>query len=260
MPTATIPAGRFPLTGPGPLAYLAYNDGTNSIVSMAPVEMTGSGAHGAVVTLASPLKPTDIFPTPFVVSAVANMIYGQPYPADFVYPTALVTGTVNPLQQTTSPGDPGSVIPPYLHTNPDTYLPGGGTAALTTAHNVSDVGLNFVTPVYALDRDIVRDPTNGGLGLVTVFDGSKWLPPQNTLIEARVMVPTYTNAAISMFWDTNPPAAVDLHNLWIPTAATTLWQPGIPERARETGGTTRATMGWWAQLHRRLSTGRCATS
>ena len=70
-------------------------------------------------------------------------------------------------------------------------LPGGGTHMPTTAHNVSDVGLNFVTPVYALDKDITRIPSNGGIGLVTLFDGTKWLPPSNTMVEARVMVPAY---------------------------------------------------------------------
>ena len=31
-----------------------------------------------------------------------------------------------------------------------------------------------------------------------------------------------------MYWDTNPPAAADFHNIWIPTTATTLWQAGTP--------------------------------
>ena len=38
-------------------------------------------------------------------------------------------------------------------------------------------------------------------------------------------VPTTT---VALYWDTNPPAAADFHNLWIPTGATTLWQSGTP--------------------------------
>jgi carbohydrate-selective porin OprB len=103
----------------------------------------------------------------------------------------------------------------------------GATTPTAPAHNISDVGMNFVTPVFALDRELIRDTANGGLGLITVFDGSKWLPPQNTMIEARVMVPTYAAASVKMFWDTNPPVISDFHNLWIPTSATTMW-PAIP--------------------------------
>src|SRR5208283_4795511 len=32
-----------------------------------------------------------------------------------------------------------------------------------------------------------------------------------------------------------PPAALDLHNLWIPTSATTLWQPGTPNGPGDRG-------------------------
>ena len=212
-----------PTTGPGPNAYLAYSDVTNSIVSMTPVEKVGTGAHAAIITLSKPLISTDIFPSPFFVSAVTlptAKLWGSPYPATFTYPTSGSSTTL------TSPGDPGS----YANTNADGqgYLQAGGTSATATSHNVSDVGLNFVTPVFALDRDLTRDPTNGGIGLVTVFDGSKWLPPQNTMVEARVMVSTLNNASITMYWDTNPTPTMDFHNIWIPTTATTLWQAGTP--------------------------------
>jgi hypothetical protein len=97
------------------------------------------------------------------------------------------------------------------------------------AHNISDVGIGFVTPVLAEDQSITRDPTRGGIGVVTVFDGSQWLPPQNTFLEAGISQqvltadPAATN--LTLFWDINPPAANDFNNLWIPTGASTLW-PG----------------------------------
>ena len=186
-----------------------------------PAEKSGSGAHAVIVTFLNAIADTDVFPTPQALRVATGQLFGQPYPSQFVYPT---TGSAT---TTTSPGDPGNAA--YTSTDPDSNLPAGGTAMLNTTttpavpdHAVSDVGIGFITPVFALDRDIRRDPVNGGVGLVTIFDGSKSLPPQNTLIEARVAA-AYAANTVNLYWATNPPPALDFRNLWIPTAATTLW-------------------------------------
>jgi hypothetical protein len=214
-------ASGAPLVGAGSLAY--SGSATNPIVSVTPVEMVGNGAHAVVVTFTNPLSATDIFPGPAqTINAVTGKIWGQPYPSQFIYPSSGGANT------TTYPGDPG--VAPYTSTTTDGFLPAGGTAMLNpsttpaaVAHNISDVGMNFVIPVFALDLELIRDPAKGGLGLITTFDGSKWLPPQNTMIEARVMVPALSAASVKLFWDTNPPALSVFNNLWIPTSATTMW-------------------------------------
>jgi len=155
-------------------ASLAYSGA--GAISVQPVEMTGNGAHAAIVTLSSPLLPSDIFPTPTTISGVAGQIWGQPYPSQFIYPTSGDTTT------TTSSGDPGA----YANTNADgnSYLPAGGTSMLATAHNITDVGLGFVTPVLALNSGVQRDPVRGGVGMITRFDGTPWLLPEDVLIES----------------------------------------------------------------------------
>ncbi|HTZ50406.1 MAG TPA: FlgD immunoglobulin-like domain containing protein, partial [Spirochaetia bacterium] len=211
----------------GPAASGLLTVTGNSITSIVPVEKSGNGAHALIVTLGTAVAAIDVFPVPQTFSAGTGLLWGRPYPANFQYPTS---GGPPPSPPYPS-GDPGT----YANTNADgqSYLPATGTAMLNAGttpaapgHAVSDVGIGFVVPVFALDRDIVRDPVNGGVGLVNLFDGTKWLPPQNALIEARVMVlPAYANATVNLYWDTNPPAALDFRNLWIPTPSTTLW-PG----------------------------------
>ena len=72
--------------------------------------------------------------------------------------------------------------------------------------------------------------------MVTIFDGSQWLPPDNTFLEARIMPPSLSGATVTLYWDVSPPAALDFNNLWIPPGATTLW-PGNPggDRAHSPG-------------------------
>jgi len=99
------------------------------------------------------------------------------------------------------------------------------SAPAAPAHDISDVGIGFVTPVLAENPNIARDPSRGGVGTVTLFDGSQWLEPQQIFLEARIMPPSLSGSSVALFWDVNPPSALDFNNLWIPPGATTLW-PG----------------------------------
>ena len=208
-------------TGTAPIANgsLSYS---GVPVPVQPVEMTGSGAHAAIVTLPAALLPTDILSaTPKTIGAVAGQIWDVPYPNQFVYPSA------------TSPGDPGAYTG---HTNLDGNLPpsvlagppySGKAMLAAPAHNISDVGVGFVTPVFALNQNVQRDPARGGIGMVTNFDGTRWLLPQDVLLEARILEPTLTGSSLTLFWDVNPSADVDFNNLWIPKTATTLWPANL---------------------------------
>ncbi|MFI5368663.1 MAG: FlgD immunoglobulin-like domain containing protein, partial [Spirochaetia bacterium] len=95
------------------------------------------------------------------------------------------------------------------------------------AHNISDVGVGFATPVFALNTSVQRDPARGGVGMVTNFDGTHWLLPEDVLLEAKILVPPLVlpTTTLSLFWDVNPPASLAFNNLWIPSTASTFWSP-----------------------------------
>jgi len=206
---------------------LSYSGGA---ISVQPVEMTGNGAHAAIVTLPSALTAADILSAPQTIRAVAGKVWDQGYPVTFDYPSAGAPAASH------FPGDPGAGV--YLHaTTHDLLLPAGAKSMLTTvgsspavpAHSISDVGIGFATPVFALNQNVQRDPVRGGIGMVTNFDGTHWLLPQDALLEARILpaatgldIPT---TPLELFWDVNPPTALDFNNLWIPTTASTFWAP-----------------------------------
>ena len=206
---------------------LLYSGGA---IAVQPVEISGNGAHAAIVTLPVPLTTSDIVLGPVQkISAALNAIWGA----------------------AAAPDDP--TPPTFLWTNQDNNLPANASRAMlmplsapvtAPAHNITDVGLNFITPVFALNQNLQRDPARGGVGMVTTFDGSKWLLPQDILMEARIMVPSLSGAALILYWDVTPPASADFNNLWIPMTATTLW-PGAPggDRAHAPGDAQARSVG-----------------
>ena len=196
--------------GAGSLTY--SNSGTPTTVPVQPVEMTGNGAHAAIVTLPSALAVADILSAPQTIWASPNAIWGA-----------------------AAPTDPGTIaVPDY--TNLDNNLPPNASRSMLNpsslplaapAHNISDVGLGFATPVFALNTSVQRDPARGGVGMVTNFDGTRWLLPEDVLLEAKILVPALVlpTTTLSLFWDVNPPASLAFNNLWIPSAASTFWSP-----------------------------------
>jgi hypothetical protein len=219
--------------------------------------MTGNGAHAAIVTLPAALAVTDILSaTPKTIGAFAGKVWDQRYPDSFDYPS----NETNPLAQTHYHGDPADTIAPFANTTThDTFLapsvswtggalhnpPYSGKAMLAApAHNISDVGVGFVTPVFALNRNVQRDPARGGVGMVTNFDGTHWLLPQDALLEARILAPglDVAGTSLNLYWDVNPPAASDFNNLWIPTTATTFWSANLGgDRAHYPGNSQART-------------------
>ena len=191
------------------IGSLTYSDAGNPITAVTPVERSGAAAHAAIVTFANPLTANDIFLGPVrTLQAPSGAIWGAAAATD-----------------PTGPSYANAVSDNNLTANASRFMLDPGTTPVGPAHNVSDFGVGFVTPVLALDRDVTRDPARGGLGMVTVFDGSKWLPPHNIFLEARIMVPSMSANALTLSWDVNPPASMALNNLWIPPTASTVW-PG----------------------------------
>ncbi|HVO39583.1 MAG TPA: FlgD immunoglobulin-like domain containing protein, partial [Spirochaetia bacterium] len=195
------------------LGNLVYSDAGNPVTSLVPVEVSSTGAHAAIVTFTNPLSANDIFLGPVRnIQAATAVIFGAAAAVDPApYPNAIADGNLPP--------------------NASRGMLNPSTTPAAPAHNVSDVGLGFVVPVLAQDQDVVRDPTRGGMGLATVFDGSKWLPPHNTLIEARIMVPSMAGNTLSLAWDVNPPSTFDLNGFWLPTGSSTLWPVVWPAAA-----------------------------
>ena len=202
-------------------------------LAVQPIETSGNAAHAAIVTLPSVLGVTDILQpggqkiTAATLASVGQ-VWSSAYPNQFDYPSAGSPAVTH------NPGDPGA----YTYTNIDGNLPPSviasppysgrsmltpSTTTTAPAHNISDVGIGLVTPVIAEDQSTTIDPTKGGFGSVTVFDGSKSLPPHNVFLEARIVPPTLSAAGLTLWWDITPPSAYDFNDFWIPSGATTLW-------------------------------------
>ncbi len=80
-----------------------------------------------------------------------------------------------------------------------------------TAHRISDVGLGLIAPVWASDQVTQRDPVRGGIGRITVFDGSDWLQDLDILLQARVETAAWGTApypAVTLYYDVNAPNPV----------------------------------------------------
>ncbi len=148
----------------GPSSF-AYSGGA---VTVQPVETSGPGAHAAIITFATPLAVNDILAGAQAIQAATGGIWGV---AAAVDPAAFPNATFDTL----------------LAANANRSMLNTTSTPTAPAHNISDVGIGFITPVLAEDQSITRDPSRGGIGLVTIFDGSQWLPPQNTFLEARIL-------------------------------------------------------------------------
>ena len=71
----------------------------------------------------------------------------------------------------------------------------------STAHNITDVGLGFVEPVWALNVEAdgvtpvpIRDPVRGGIGRITRFDGTAWLQDRDTQLQISLLEPALVGA------------------------------------------------------------------
>jgi hypothetical protein len=187
-----------------------YSDGGNPVTSMDLLEgsPTGNGAHAAMLNFTSPLSEADVLPaTARTVRAATGAIFGASNSAPYF--------------------DPGT----FPNTNRDKNLPADAarsmlnpsTDPVAPEHLVTDVGLNLLIPVFATDQLTTPDPVRGGIGRITIFDGSTWLRPVDTVLQARILAPSLAGAAVTVWWDVDPADPILQGRLWIPPSATTLF-------------------------------------
>jgi len=166
----------------------AISGGTNqTVTSVVPVASSGNGYIEILLNLSAPVAASDIA-TPETITLSA----GQDNP------TVAPSPIVNP------PGSPGV---PAAH------------SLLSNFHRITDVGLGppgagVIEPVFAWDQTM-RDPQLGGIGLITKFDGSEFLAPQNITIQANVNS-ALSGHGLSLWIDSKPSASVVSNGLWLP--------------------------------------------
>jgi len=158
-----------------------------TVTSVVPVSSSGNGYTEILLNLSAAIAASDIA-TPETITMSA----GQDNP------TVAPSPVVNP------PGSPGV---PAAH------------SLYSSAHRITDVGLGppgagMIEPVYAWDQTI-RDPTLGGIGLISKFDGSEFLAPQNITIQANVNG-ALGGHGLSLWIDSKPSARFVSNGLWLP--------------------------------------------
>jgi hypothetical protein len=115
-------------------------EAANPPTVLLPLETSGFSAHGAMLTLTSPILPGDIVP----------------------YATAQTVAAISG----TSIYDIGRDVQPRGHanTNDDGFLPPNDKPMLTTAHRLSDVGLGLADNIRHRRGDPAGPGTRGGVG------------------------------------------------------------------------------------------------
>jgi hypothetical protein len=191
--------------------------GAETITGLTRITTSGNGTSEALLTLSAGLTAAEAMaPVTITVSALRDE---EPVPTWPSWPV------------------PGWPVPP----NP---IPAG--AART--HRVTDVGLGLVgngvlEPVWARDQTL-RDPTRGGVGLITVFDGSGWLQRQDITLEAHIDNSIASNPTATLWFDVNVPAANLLNRLWLPPFTTSAYNGLVPyadPAARSASGSSPTT-------------------
>ncbi|UCF97815.1 MAG: hypothetical protein JSV89_22015, partial [Spirochaetaceae bacterium] len=182
-------------TATNPIVDTDFTYSGGSIVSLTPLEMSGNGAHAAMIEFANPLSDTDVVAlTPQRLNAVNGEVWDVPYIVD--------------------PTGGGA----YLYTNTDGNLPPSGNDYMddTIQHRVSDVALNLIEPVFAFDAVTQRDPVRGGIGRITRFDGTAFLQDRDIQLQARILSSINPGGStVDIVWDVNPTDPILLSNLWV---------------------------------------------
>jgi hypothetical protein len=177
----------------------------NPIVSLTPLETSGVAAHAAMIEFTNPLLDTDVVGNP--PKQLRSKI-----PPDAVWDGRMLDPTI------TDPAiDASATTDGNLQVHGSDYMDPG------LQHRVSDVGLNLIEPVFAYDAVIQRDPVRGGIGRITRFDGSAFLPDRDIQLQARILSGINPGGStVDITWDVNPTDPVLLSNLWIPSGVDTM--------------------------------------
>ncbi|MFW6252656.1 MAG: FlgD immunoglobulin-like domain containing protein, partial [bacterium] len=86
-----------------------------------------------------------------------------------------------------------------------------------STHRISDLFLvsedaQAITPVFANEVELSRDPDRGGTGLIRRFDGSEYLQPRDIRLQAFANVGSLTD----LWFDSEVPSERVSNGLWLP--------------------------------------------
>ena len=168
-------------------ADFAYSDAGNPFTLTA-LTLSNEGTPDAMLAFGNPVTDADLI-LPRTVTVNANAVYDRGYSVD-----------------------PGT----YANTNRDGNLPPGSKPMSAVAHRISDVGLGIIAPVWASDQVTARDPVRGGIGRITVFNGSGWLQDLDVLLQARIETAAWAGSPVTLYYDVGVVAPIRLDNLWVP--------------------------------------------
>jgi len=220
-------------TATGQITDTDFDDSGGRTFSLEAQELTGDGAHAAMLTFNAPvLSEAEVLPGGLGVFARSAEVWDPPYsvdPGTYHNPPGFVNLTGdNFLAAVGSPNE--------------SMLNSTSTPAVAN-HPVTDVGLGLVEPVYALSvgPTTAIDPVRGGAGRITRFDGSAWLQDRNTQLQANIqglLDGGLAGPTMDLYFDVNPGVGLApgdptfLQRLWIPNAASTLFGsvPPGPDR------------------------------
>jgi hypothetical protein len=192
--------------------YSAINPFTLTVLNP-----SANGTREAMLEFTAALNAADIL-LPETIVAADDDITNPPNPAVYDKPYLDTAGMPAP--------NPAS----FLNVNLDGHLPFPDKPMYTSGakptvgpilnvnpHNISDVGLNIVRPIWASDQTTVRDPVRGGIGRINDFDGSEWLQDLDISLQALVQAPPpWKFMAATLYYDIDATDPVRLHDLWLP--------------------------------------------
>ncbi|HUX12356.1 MAG TPA: FlgD immunoglobulin-like domain containing protein, partial [Spirochaetia bacterium] len=180
-----------------------------TVAGVTPVTQDGSGGYSELLlTLSAPLTASDLAKqaTISITNARDNPTIPPAPPANLTVPGVHLwpnwpAQPPNPVRTVADPAQPAAID--------------------RSVHRVTDVGLGppgagLVEPVYAWDQT-VRDPARGGIGLITSFDGSAFLQPQDVTIQANVNPVVSTQIANPLIaFDASVGSGYLNNGLWMP--------------------------------------------
>jgi hypothetical protein len=211
-----------PFAPQGQIVTADFNYSGANPFTLTVLELTGNGAHAAMLQFTNPLTEANLVPaTAETLNALASAVWDPPYSVD-----------------------PST----YPRTNLDGNLPAPANAYMrnTLLHPITDVGLGMIEPVFALTTGPTTDidPVRGGAGRITRFDGSAWLQDRTTQLQTNVRIAAAADQPVLRF-DVNPGIGLApgdppfLQRLWIPSTATTLFANAGDDRLNKGNAATR---------------------
>jgi hypothetical protein len=188
-------------TDPAATVRINSADFASSLVGN-PFTLTGlnisaEGAHEAFLEFTNSITEANVIAQETVQAAAANVIFGQPYDPTSTLP------------------NPDPAVYPNVNWDGNLPFPDSSKGMIVSAHSITDVGLGLAHPIWAMDQTTIRDPSRGGLGRITSFDGTEWLQDDDMIIQARIDAAALVGTGIELYYDVGVTDPIRLHNTWV---------------------------------------------